>query len=113
MSLLPEEANRKAVEKDVEEGAGYHDDEGEVVLFAYTVVDPVAVVVEVVDAPVAHFAVPRGVSDIAAASVAVETVLQFGQYVLFVAVAVSQHYSVSRVNPRRVDTTDHQYKEYC
>ena len=57
MGLLPEKADGETVEEGVEEGAGYHDDEGEVVLFAYTVIDPAAVVIEVVYTPIAHFTV--------------------------------------------------------
>ena len=75
-------------------------------MFADAVVDPAAVVVEMVDASITYFAMSGGVPDVAAAGVAIKTVLQLLKDVFLVAVAVSQHHSVSQVHQRSVEATD-------
>jgi len=67
--------------------------------------------IEPIDTPVAYFAVPWGIFDIAPASLAVEALLEILDDLVFLAIAIDEHDGVSWVYFGRHGSNHHQRYE--
>ena len=77
MILAPEKTNWQAEEEHIEKCGYNHDEKGDIILLPDAIVDPTAMMIEMIHTTIAYFTMPGCLLDIAMASVTVKAIVYY------------------------------------